>query len=319
MTLKSMLTKQKRRILFWISGLVFLILLAPVFLYTFGYGVGPGLKIQRTGGIAITASASNALVSASPFRKKKTSLISKNAIIKNLVPGEYEVEIKKDGFWEWKKNISVLSEKITPREALLIPLQVEGEVLGTTSPASSKPYVKKNTLYTRDEIGKEKILFSSVKKFWELSKSAEYLILGEDKNFYRNKKPETALATSTLEILIKSKNTFFSEDENEIISWDSSKIELFWIGQKDKMPFWMDKTQYKSFISVGDIKDAKNYPGQPDYLIISVENGIWALEKESPENNIAPLYKGKNPKIISIESKSLTLLDDGNYIKIILP
>src|SRR3989344_9471841 len=152
-----MLTKQKRRILFWFSGLIFMVLLAPVFLYSFGYGVGPGLKIQRTGGIAISASASNALVSASPFRKKKTSLLSKNAIIKNLVPGEYEVEVKKDGFWKWKKDLSVLSEKVTPREALLIPLQVEGEILGTSSPVSSKPYVKKNSLYGLDENGKEKI------------------------------------------------------------------------------------------------------------------------------------------------------------------
>ncbi|MEK7503142.1 MAG: hypothetical protein AAB556_01710 [Patescibacteria group bacterium] len=314
-----MLTKRKRRILFWLSGLIFVILLAPVFLYTFGYGVGPGLKIQRTGGIAVTASASNALVSASPFRKKKTSLISKNAVIKNLIPGEYEVEVNKDGFWEWEKNLSVFSEKVTEREVLLIPRQVAGEILGTTSPVSNKPYFKKNSLYARDENGKEKILFSSVKKFWELPKSGEYLILGEDKNFYRNKKLETTLATSTLKILKEGRNILFSEDENEIISWDSSKIELFWIGPEDKMPFWMDKTRYKSFVSGEEIREVKNYSGQPDYMVINMENGIWALEKEAPENNIAPLYKGKNPKIISMESKSLILLDDGNYIKIELP
>ena len=314
-----MLTKQKRRILFWFSGLIFMVLLAPVFLYSFGYGVGPGLKIQRTGGIAITASASNALVSASPFRKKKTSLLSKNALIKNLVPGEYEVEVQKDGFWKWEKDLSVLSEKVAQRQALLIPLQVEGEILGTTSLASIEPYFKKNSLYALDENGKEKILFSSVKKFWKLHKSGEYLVLGEDKNFYRNKKPETTLATSTLKILEESQNSIFSNNENEIISWDSSKIELFWVGQKDEMPFWMNKTEYKSFVSINDIKDVKNYPGQPDYLIVSMENGIWALEKEWPKNNLAPLYKGKNPKIISIENKSLILLDDNNYLKIELP
>lgn len=313
-----MLTKGKRRVLFWLSGLFFLILLAPVFLYSFGYGIGPGLKIQRTGGIDITASASNALVSASPFRKKKTSLLAKNALIKNLVPGKYNVEVKKDGFWEWEKNLTVLSEQVTAREILLIPLQVNGENLRTASPVFPKTYLKKNSLYARDENGKEKILFSSVKKFWELPKSGDYLILGEDKNFYRNKKLETAFSTSTLDILKKSSNSFFSENENEIISWNSSKIELYWIGPEDKMPFWMDKTPYKSVASF-DIKDVKNYPGQKDYLIVGMENGIWALEKEAPKNNMSPLYKGKNPKIISIESKSLTLLDDGNYIKLELP
>ena len=293
-------------------------ILAPIFLYSFGYGVGPGLKIQRTGGIAITASIANATVSTGSFRKKKTSLLTKNTLIKNLVPAEYPVEVKKEGFWEWKKNLSVLSEKVTQRNILLIPLETKAEILGTTTPANSEPYLKKNSLKKLDENGKEVTLFSSVKRFWELPNSGEYLILGEDKNFYRNKKLETSLATSTLEILKKSKNSFFSEDGKEIIIWDDKKIELFWIGEKEKMPLWMNKEHYDSFTS-SNIKEAKNYPGQSDYLIIGMENGIWALEKEAPNNNLAPLYKGKNPKIISIEPKSLILLDDGNYINLELP
>lgn len=314
-----MLTKRKRRILFWLSGIFFIILLAPVFLYSFGYGVGPGFKIQRTGGIAISTSSSNALVSVGPFRKKKTSLISQNAIIKNLVPGKYNVEVKKEGFWEWKRELTVISEKVTQREALLIPLELKGEILGTTSPIYPQTYLKKNTLYTRGKDGKEKILFSSVKKFWELSASGDYLVLGEDSNFYRNKKLETILATSTLEILRVSKNSLFSYNESEIISWNSSAIELFWVGKEDEIPLWMDKKIYKSFISSQNIKDVRNYPGQPNYLIASIENGIWALEKESPKNNMTPLYKGKNPKIISIENKNLIIFDDNNYIKIELP
>src|SRR3989344_3724451 len=314
-----MLTHKKRQILFWFSIIFFVAILAPIFLYSFGYGVGPGLKIQRTGGIAITASIANATVSTGSFRKKKTSLLTKNTLIKNLVPAEYPVEVKKEGFWEWKKNLSVLSEKVTQRNILLIPLETKGEILGTTTPPTNQPYIKKNSLKKMGGDGKEVTLFSSVKRFWELPNSGEYLILGEDKNFYRNKKLETSLATSTLEILRKSKNSFFSEDGKEIIIWDDKKIELFWILEKEKMPLWMNEERYKSFASEVNIKEVKNYPGQSNYLIIGMENGIWALEKEAPNNNLAPLYKGKNPKIISIESKSLTLLDDGNHIKIELP
>ena len=314
-----MMTHKKRQILFWFSIIFFVVLLAPIFLFSFGYGVGPGLKIQRTGGIAITASVSNAIVSTGSFRKKKTSLLTKNTLIKNLVPAEYPVEVKKEGFWEWKKSLSVLSEKVTQREVLLIPLEVKGEVLGTTTPKTREPYLKKNSLKKMNDDGKEMTLFSSVKKFWELPNSKEYLILGEDKNFYINKKLETSLATSTLEILRKSKNSFFSEDEQEIIIWDEIKVDIFWIGEKEKMPLWMNEERYESFVSEINIKEVKNYPGQSNYLIINMENGIWALEKETPKNNLSPLYKGKNPKIISIESKSLILLDDGNYIKIELP
>lgn len=297
-----MLTTKKRKILFWISALFFVALLVPVFLFSFGYGIGPGLKIQRTGGIAITASISNASVSTGTFRKKKTSILTKNAIIKNLVPGKYKIEVTKEGFWKWKKDLAVASEKVTQREALLVPLETKGEILGTSTPVVKKPNLP-----------------PSVKKFWELPKSEEYLILGEDKNFYRNKKPETTLATSTLEILKKYKNSFFSENENEIIVWDQKKVELFWIGEPDKMPIWRNEVKYFSFGPEKEIKDVKNYPQKPDYLIIQTENGVFALEKEGPKNNIAPLYKGKNPKIFSIEENFLILFDDGYYIKIELP
>lgn len=302
MCLKTMLTKTKRYILFWFSVIFFMALLVPVFLFSFGYGIGPGLKIQRTGGIAITASVSNANVTAGTFRKKKTSILTKNALIKNLVPGEYKIKVSKEGFWEWEKSLIVNSEKVTQRETLLIPLEAKGEILGTTTPNVKKPELP-----------------PSVKKFWELKKSGEYLILGEDKNFYRNKKPETILATSTLEILKKSKNSLFSEDENEIIAWEPKKIELFWIGEKEKMPLWRNREKYTSFESQKEIKDLKNYPQKPDYFVVQMENGIFALEKEGPKNNIAPLYKGKSPKIFSIEENFLTLLDDGYYIRIELP
>lgn len=298
-----MLTRKKRQILFWFSAVFFAALLVPVFLFSFGYGIGPRFKIQRTGGIAITATVANATVSINTIRKKGTSILTKNALIKNLVPGEYGVEVQKEGFWEWNKRLKVASEKVTAREALLVPTEIEGEILGTTSPIlKEKPKIP-----------------PSVKKFWELPKSEELLMLGDDKKFYRNNKPENKIATSTLEILRKSKNSFFSEDEQEIITWDRKKIDLLWIVEPDKMPLWRERENYNSFSSPNEIKDVKNYPARANYLIIKLGNGIFALEKESPQNNIAPLYKGKDPKIISIETESLIILDDGRYIKIELP
>lgn len=297
-----MLTKRKRRILFWFSSIFFVVLLVPVFLFSFGYGIGGGFKIQRTGGIAINASEANAMVAVNIFRRKKTSLLGKNVLIKNLVPGEYEIKVQKEGFWEWEKNLKVESEKVTLREALLVPLEINGEILGTTTPA----------------IFAEPKLPPSVKKFWELPRSKEILILGEDQKFYRNNKPENKIATTTLEILKKSQNSFFSEDEQEIIVWNDKNIELFWIGEPDQMPLWMDKEHYISFSSKIIIGDVRNYPNKADYLISSFENGIFAVEKEKP-NNIAPLYKGKNPKITSLEQNSLIIFDDGHYIKINLP
>ncbi|MEK7560324.1 MAG: hypothetical protein AAB522_03440 [Patescibacteria group bacterium] len=302
-----MLTKKRRRILFWLSVIFFAAILVPVFLFSFGYGLGPGFVLQKTGSIAITASVTNAKVlvdaEASVIRKKNTSLITKSALVKNLIPGRYSVSVKKEGFWEWQKNLKVTPEKVTAREALLVPLEVKGEIIGTTSP------VAKNNFK----------LPPSVQRFWELPKTGEFLLLGEDKKFYRHNKPENKISTSTLEILRKSKNSFFSEDEQEIIVWDENKITLTWISDSDKMPFWMENEYYNSLSTIEPLRDVRNYPKHTDYLIVKMSNGIFAVEKEVPQNNIFPLYKGRNPKIISVENELLTIFDDNNYIKIELP
>lgn len=311
-----MMTKRKRRILFWLCTIFFIVILVPVFLFSFGYGIGTDFKIKKTGSIAINANISGAEVSGTIVRKRKTSILTKSAIIKNIVPGEYKINVEKDGFWKWEKNISVFSEKVSVRNILLVPKEINGTLLDTTTIEKKSQFIlKNNSVYDSGQI-----IFASVKNFWELPQSKKLLILGRDNTFYRNKEKEVSFGTTTLEILKNSQNSFFSEEENEIIYWDSHRITLLWLDLEEKLPQWRNnKIIYNSFASLDKIKNVSSYPDKPDYLIIELNNGVWALEKEGPQNNIAPLYKGKNPKIISIEKDFLIIFDDNNYLKITLP
>jgi len=48
-------------------------------------------------------------------------LFKKEYIIYNLLPQTYEIKIRKDGYWDWEKNLSVLPGIITYAQPLLLP------------------------------------------------------------------------------------------------------------------------------------------------------------------------------------------------------
>lgn len=300
-----MLTRKKRIILLYLSISAFFILLFPVLLYSLGYGIARDFKILKTGGISIQSSETGAEVHANG-KSKRTSLLNNSAFIKNLLPGSYKVSVWKNGFRTWEKTLTVNSGTVTSRAALLVPQNILGRMLGTTSP----------------EIKILKPTYPSVKKYWPLD-SNYFLILGEDKKFYKNKEPFDAISawgTTTTMILTGKKISFFDENFARLIYWDDDSIDSYWTGELDKMPMWQDTRYLHIFSSINHIRSVAGYPGWSDYLIIAAFNGIWVLEMDSSGGqNIVPLYKGKAPEISFVEPRKLILKDDGNFIELEIP
>ena len=291
-----MLTEKKRRILFYISMAVFAALAIPLIFYSIGY---------RTGGVFINASESGAKVSIGK-KVKYTSILSGNALIKNLAPKSYRVKVEKEGFWPWEKTFVVKSQTVSSGNALLVPQNIPGRMLGTTTP----------------EIKIKKPEFPGIKKYWLLN-PGDFLILGEDKNFYVNKeKASKEFPPEALEMLKAAPSAIFTDGDRRLVFWDGRNIDSLWIGSADGMPQWQKEKEISVFTSPpgSKIRGAFEYPGWPDYLIAAYSNGIFALEMDSTgKQNIFPIYKGKMPEIITVESGKLILKDDGNFIEIELP
>lgn len=313
-----MLTKTKRRILFYISMLIFAAAVVPILLYSLGYRISSDFKVVKTGGIFIRASETGADVFVGS-KHKRTSLLGKSGLIKNLAPGTYKVAVRKEGFWDWEKSLDVVSEMVASREALLVPKNPDGKILGTTTP----------------QIKKTKPPYASVKKFWAIPKTEDFIILGEDGKFYKNKDPFDIYklwGTTTAEVLKSKKESVFDETFSRIIYWDKSSINSYWFEDLEKMPQWEKKTRKqevvdnsepratKLFSTNKDIRAVAPYPGWPDWLIVAMSNGVWAMEMDSSGGqNIFPIYQGKQPKIISIESEKIIIFDDNRYLEIVLP
>lgn len=300
-----MLTKKKRRILFCLSILIFFMLLFPVLLYSLGYGITRNLKILKTGGVFIQSSETGAEVRANG-KLKRTSLIGNSVFIKNLLPGNHKVSVGKNGFRTWEKTLTVDSETVTSRTALLVPQNIPGRMLGTTSP----------------KIKLFEPTYPSIKKYWLLDPDI-FLILGEDKKFYKNREPFDAASgfgTTTAAILASKKKSLFLDKNSRLVYWDDNSIDSYWIDELDKMPIWPNTKHLHIFSSISPIRGVIGYPGWPGYLIIAFSNGIWILEMDSSGGqNIFPIYKGKAPEIIFAELGQLILEDEENFIELEIP
>lgn len=132
----------RSRILLFVATLVLVpVLTYFVILFARGYrpSTGNGGSLQPTGILAATSFPDGAqLYINSQFKSATNSNI-------NLPPGLYEVEIKKDTYFPWKKTVEIKPEEVTRTSAVLFPtvpslkaITTEGADLPTLSPDGTK-------------------------------------------------------------------------------------------------------------------------------------------------------------------------------------
>lgn len=89
---------------------------AGLILYARGYKLDLDKKKLKPTGLLVTTSVPNG---ASVLIDGELITATNNTI--SLAPGQYQVEIRKDGFLSWKKNLKIEKEIVTKAEAYLFP------------------------------------------------------------------------------------------------------------------------------------------------------------------------------------------------------
>ncbi len=99
-----------RRIIFYLLALLFVIITPLVIGYTAGFRYNlKQERIIKTGALIIETDPPDAGIALNDtYRKERTP-----AKIMNLTPGQYRINIIRDGYWDWKKTLGVDSERIT--------------------------------------------------------------------------------------------------------------------------------------------------------------------------------------------------------------
>ncbi len=117
------MTHRIRSILFLAFALLFIISAPTVVFYSLGWRIDwTHRKIIKTGAMYFKVWPKSVDIYLNGKLKKKTDFFFGSALIENLIPKRYGIEIKKEGFQSWKKTLEV-QENIATEEKniILIP------------------------------------------------------------------------------------------------------------------------------------------------------------------------------------------------------
>jgi len=122
-----------RHILFSVFVLLFLIIGSYLILIAQGFTVDfKNLRVEKTGAIFLKFNPRNAVLSINEEETEHTQkglLSSGGLIVKNLIPGFYDLKISKEGYYDWTKTLEVRSGLITSESHIrLWPKKFPGEM-----------------------------------------------------------------------------------------------------------------------------------------------------------------------------------------------
>jgi len=114
------MTHRIRSILFLLFAVFFVIAAPSVVFYSLGWRVDfVNRRIIKTGAMYFKVWPKSADIYLNGKLKKKTDFFFGSALVENLIPRKYSVEVKKDGYQTWKKDLEV-QENIATEEKNII-------------------------------------------------------------------------------------------------------------------------------------------------------------------------------------------------------
>ena len=204
------MTKRTRTILFLICLFLFLLIAPLAIFYSQGYRFDfDSKKITQTGGLFLKVFPKSAEIYLDGKLKKKTDFFFGSILIENLLPKKYKIEIKKEGYFTWEKNLEIKEKEVTEaKNVILFP---------------------ENSNFT--------ILTKGVKKFWLPPDQKKIILLEEG---------EAGWALKLYDLEKKVKSHLISEDDvysagadllNLEFSENSKEISLE-IGMKEQLKYF---------------------------------------------------------------------------------
>lgn len=305
-----------RRFIFYSLALIFLIT-APIIL---GYAAGfrynfKQRRVIKTGALILETTpkgASITLNGASRTEKTPTKIM-------NLTPSEYSVAISREGYWPWKKQLSVQSEQITFAKNIILLKNNQPTLLvaGAVSDILASPF--NETIFYRVNPGPWGELWKIEEKAPELlwrgsnislalsSATRGALLLEENKG---DEKLLFSLEKSGMPIDLSSLGVF----SNPVIRLDSREPNIIYVANKGLLQLINVRTRRIQNLEddIEDmlpLKDRMLLLSKKNELRLLGENGetgkiILALPKGSfhlpaaPHDNWLPIFNKKTSQTI---------------------
>lgn len=309
-----------RRFLYYFFILLFVIITPIISLYATGYKIGSGFHIQKTGILIINSEPKNAKIYLDGKVQKKLinrilgkkEYITTPAKIKGLLPGEYNIKLELDNYWEWNKKLSINPSESTFAENINLfrkdlPVMIsDGDYINSSLYLNKKDILvaKDNeiTIINRDNEEVKKINFEEPISNINWSNDKEKIIINQKiLNLDSN---ETQSLEKILEVNI------------EKISWGKNSNEIYY-QNNDTINRYNFNTLIKEKILTQ--KNIDNFFVKNNYLFLTDRNNdkselkIWDMEKGELLRIVSlPLsnydFINKNHKLINLYDKKYQIL-----------
>lgn len=125
------MTKRTRTILFLFLATAFLFAVPSLILYSQGYRIDwKAKRIAQTGAFYFKATPSRAEIITDGKLLKTTDFFFGSALLANLFPGSYHVQISKEGYQPWQKQLEVKEKEVTDaKNIILFPQNPEFRII----------------------------------------------------------------------------------------------------------------------------------------------------------------------------------------------
>jgi WD40 repeat protein len=284
------MTHRTRNILFITLFILFLIIAPITVFYSLGWRFDwTTKKIVQTGVFYFKVWPKNAQIYINGEFKKKTDIFFSSVNIDNLLPGQYQIEIKKDGYYDWRKTLEIKKKEVTEgRNIVLIPKNPNFNLLAEQV---------KDFFFFPD--GKKVILKEEENEGWSLK------LFDLNKNIKSHLIDETNISKEEVEII----DLKFSPDSKDILLKLGLKENIYYyILETDSSPAKLTKID---FLDSAD--QIYFHPADSRKLFISQKTALNEIDLENREI-LPPLIE--DIVAFSINGDNIYYLDSsGSFFK----
>jgi len=300
------MTRKTRRLIFLIFILIFIIVTPGVLLFATGYSFNWNKgEIIKTGSFYFNSLPQGASITINGETKNSTP-----AYIPRLTPGQFVIEITKENFLSWKKNLTIEAQLTTEARNILLPLSAPKPIFVT---ATSTP-ISQYFLSVEQKADQKKADMTATSTLtdiltWTVFQKNIYYIQNSDRNLYKagldGSSPEQ-ISTASLpqpktnyQIVVSSEQTGvfepggnfylldnarktfqltaqgvrgieFSTDNEKVLYWTNHELWVIWL--KDVLAQPYRKAQEKELINrySDEIKQAAWLTKTNEHVLYSV-------------------------------------------------
>jgi len=321
--MKPLTTKQRSSSLL-LLGIIFILAAPIIVLYSLGYTLDGDFTFQKTGGVFIHSDVANASVFVDGEFLKTNGAFFRNTLIQDLVPNKkYKIEVHKDNYQSWVKEIYVYPSIVSEGSVLMLPNVFEKrelfKYLDRNGVATSTLLIKNQSKPTNPEFISISELFASSTKSVVSTTPATTTATSTQKQ-----KSNIELFFDTLKItnFEKLPNLIVQGDE---VSWiEKGNINLYWMDELVSIPYYYcggeEDRVCENKITLDwkdDIKRFDYFPGRTDVWIVLTTHGIYAVEVDGrTQRNIQTMYVGENLDFRLTQTDRLIIKENSRFFEI---